>query len=90
MLAASHVRQFLSHLAVNRGVSHSTQAIAFNALVYLYNHVLARPLGDFRKAATKPSCQLCFLSLNVIHLPHTFCKPAQTFERFKNSSVIRM
>ncbi len=36
---------FLTHLAVNRGVAASTQNQALNALVFLYRHVLNRPLG---------------------------------------------
>jgi integron integrase len=39
------VRAFLSHLAVTKGVSSSTQNQALNALVFLYSRVLDRPLG---------------------------------------------
>lgn len=41
---------FLTHLAVNRGVAASTQNQALNALVFLYRHVLNRPLGDISAA----------------------------------------
>ena len=47
------VRQFISHLALNRQVSPTTQALALNALAYLYNKYLKQPLGDigdFKKA----------------------------------------
>jgi len=37
---------FLTHLAVKRQVSPSTQNQALNALVFLYRHVLDQPLGD--------------------------------------------
>ena len=40
------VRAFLSHLAVRSVVSASTQNQALGALVFLYKHVLQRPLGD--------------------------------------------
>ncbi len=43
-----HVGQFLSHLAVNRQVSASTQNQALNALVFLFKNVLNRPLGEFK------------------------------------------
>ncbi len=43
-----HVGQFLSHLAVNRRVSASTQNQALNALVFLFKNVLNRPLGEFK------------------------------------------
>ncbi len=39
------VEQFLSHLAVERKVSASTQRQALNALVFLYRDVLDKPLG---------------------------------------------
>jgi len=40
------VERFLTHLAVNRSVSISTQSLALNALVFLYNKFLEKPLGD--------------------------------------------
>ncbi|GAA0407391.1 integron integrase IntIA [Cocleimonas flava] len=40
------VELFLTHLAVNRSVSISTQSLALNALVFLYNKFLEKPLGD--------------------------------------------
>jgi integron integrase len=40
------VRDFLTHLAVDRDVAVSTQNQAFNALVFLYEQVLGRPAGD--------------------------------------------
>jgi integron integrase len=46
------VERYLTHLAVNRSVSMSTQSIALNALVFLYTKYLENPLGnisDFRR-----------------------------------------
>jgi hypothetical protein len=43
---ADEVRAFLEYLAVRRRVSASTQNQALNALVFLYDKVLAQPLGD--------------------------------------------
>ncbi len=43
-LREADVAAFLSDLAVNRDVSPSTQNQALNALVFLYRHVLDRPL----------------------------------------------
>ncbi len=40
------VERFLTHLAVNRSVSISTQSLALNALVFLYGKFLEKPLGD--------------------------------------------
>jgi integrase len=44
-MGAEEVRAFLSHLAVNEGVSASTQNQALNALVFLYGRVLGREVG---------------------------------------------
>jgi site-specific recombinase XerD len=46
-LAAADVERFLTHLAVDRRVSASTQNQALNALVFLYRAVLRMDLGDF-------------------------------------------
>lgn len=45
-MADAEVSAFLTHLAVERNVAGSTQAQALNALVFLYRHVLEKPLGD--------------------------------------------
>lgn len=45
-MGALEVERFLTHLAVTRNVSISTQAIALNSLVFLYNKFLQKPLGD--------------------------------------------
>jgi integron integrase len=50
-LDESHVVEFLTHLAVVRQVSASTQNQALNALVFVYRHVLNRPLGSLAGAA---------------------------------------
>lgn len=41
------VRAFLTHLAVNRRVSASTQNQALNAIVFMYREVVRRDPGDF-------------------------------------------
>lgn len=46
-LGERDVARFLSNLAVERGVSASTQNQALSALVFLYHAVLDRPLGAF-------------------------------------------
>lgn len=53
-MGAREVERFLTHLAVNRRVSAGTQSVALNALVFLYDKYLERPLGDvsqFRRSA---------------------------------------
>jgi integron integrase len=44
-LGAEHLREFLTHLAVDAEVSASTQSQALAAILFLYKHVLGRPLG---------------------------------------------
>jgi integron integrase len=46
-MGASEIHGFLSHLAVNRDVSASTQNQALNAIVFLYRDVLKKDPGDF-------------------------------------------
>lgn len=44
-LSELHVEQFLTYLAVNRHVAVQTQALALNALSFLYKEILQRPLS---------------------------------------------
>jgi integron integrase len=44
-MAEPEIRLFLSHLAIDKEVSPSTQNQAFNALIFLYGSVLKQPLG---------------------------------------------
>ena len=54
-MGAAEVDAFLSWLGVQRSVSPATQAIALNALVFLYRHYLSVDLGQlqFHRAAPK-------------------------------------
>jgi integron integrase len=56
-LNEKHISVFLTHLAVNRKVTSSTQNQALCALVFLYRQVLKIDLGDFENVirAKKPS-----------------------------------
>lgn len=45
-LGATDVEIFLNHLASHRRVAASTQTQALNALVFLYEGVLEKPLGQ--------------------------------------------
>jgi site-specific recombinase XerD len=48
------IEAFLTHLAVNKDVSASTQNQAMNALVFLYKHVLKQPLDKEINAVRAP------------------------------------
>jgi integron integrase len=45
-ITSLEVKSFLSHLAVDKNVSASTQNQAFNALLFLFRHVLDRDLNE--------------------------------------------
>jgi integron integrase len=47
-LSAQDVKSYLTHLAVDCKVSSSTQNLAFNALLFLYRHVLKKDFGSHR------------------------------------------
>ncbi|MBW1814197.1 MAG: integron integrase [Deltaproteobacteria bacterium] len=47
---SSHVKDFLTHLAADRKISASTQNQAFNAVLFLFRHVLDKDLNNISKA----------------------------------------
>lgn len=64
-LDATHVRDFLSHLAVEENVAASTQNQAFAALLFLYRVVLKQELGNISGAVRAKRPQ---------HLPTVFTR----------------
>ncbi len=48
-LGAEEIQKYLSHLAVDRNLSPSSQHVALNSLVFLYKNVLKLDIGDFSK-----------------------------------------
>ena len=58
-MGKAEVEAFLSHLALNRGVSASTQNQAFNAIVFLYKQVLNMDFDlDIRASRARKSKRL--------------------------------
>lgn len=53
LMDTSHVERFLSHLATTGNVSASTQRQAMNALFFLYNKVLYKPLKNLSHIRSK-------------------------------------
>ncbi len=45
-LDSNHVKDFLTHLAVDQKIAKSTQTQAFNALLFFFRHVLNKDLDD--------------------------------------------
>jgi integron integrase len=54
LVSMDHVRAFLTHLAVDRGVAAATQNQAFNALLFFFRHVLQRPFTATQGVARAP------------------------------------
>lgn len=52
-MCEQEVTQFLTHLAAEKDVAKSTQNQALNALVFLYRHVLEKPLGEIQAVRAK-------------------------------------
>ena len=44
-LTAEHVKNYLTHMAIKKKVSASTQNLAFNSLLFFFRHVLGREFG---------------------------------------------
>lgn len=79
-MTAKHVQGFLTHLAIDRKVTASTQNQALNAIVFLYKHVLMLELGDFSSAvrAKRPARKPVVLTQGEVHLILTCLDSAQT------------
>ena len=70
-MGAQEVEQFLTYLAVSRNVSISTQKIALNALAFLYNRMLEKPLGnlgEFNRASAPPKLPIVLLRREMMKL----------------------
>ena len=48
-LESSHVKDFLTYLAVERHVAQATQSQAFNALLFLYRHILDKDISNLHE-----------------------------------------
>ena len=55
-LDTDDVKQFLTHLAVERKVSASSQNLAFNALLFFYRHVLGKEFGKVDGVVRAKKC----------------------------------
>lgn len=66
-MTGEEVRLFLSHLANNEHVATNTQKIALNALAFLYNQFLNKPLGelDFVPASKPRHLPMVLLAAEV-------------------------
>ena len=52
-MGGPEIEEFLTHLAVKRQVSASTQNQALNAVVFLFKHILGKEPGEFKAVRAK-------------------------------------
>jgi integron integrase len=70
-MGAPEVMAFLTFLAVERTVAVATQKIALNALAFLYNKFLDKPIGElgaFNKSTRQPKLPVVLTRVEVGHL----------------------
>jgi integron integrase len=79
-LNSTYVKDFMTYLAVEKEVAASTQNQAFNAILFLYRHVLDKPIDDISDAIrakgprrlpvvlTKDEVKQLFAGMSGIHL----------------------
>jgi len=65
-LASSDVKDFLTYLAAERKVAHSTQNQAFNALLFFYRHIVEIDIEDLHEVIRAPRRR----RLPVVLTPH--------------------
>ncbi len=77
---APDVQRFLTYLALNQSVSPSTQNSAFSAIVFLFRHVLDKPLeGISATRARQPQrIPVVLTTLEVNKILENLAKPYQT------------
>jgi integron integrase len=80
-LEETHVRDYLSHLDVDRGASPSTRRQAFNALLFFYRHVLGKDLSSVKKETG---------ALRTVRLPVILTKQEvfQLFDQLDGASLL--
>jgi len=79
LLSSDDVKEFLKHLAINANVSASTQNQAFNALLFLFRHMLKKDFGDYSdcvRAKRRPYIPVVLsrdeIEAILMHLPYPY------------------
>ncbi len=73
-LGGAEVRGFLEYLAREKGVAASTQNQALNALVFFFDQVLGRPVGDIGAFALAKKTRRLPVVLSVIEVQRLFAE----------------
>src|SRR5690606_33063740 len=83
-LGNTEVEAFLSHLVNKRNVSRSTQQLALNALVFLYDKIIKKPLAldlKFNQSKIQQKLPVVLTTAEVKrlfeHVPSSYLLPAQ-------------
>jgi site-specific recombinase XerD len=89
-LSAVEVKSYLAHLAVTCHVAASTQNQAFNALLFLYRHILKKDFGDHKdipraKKSKYIPVVLSRKEIDAVVLPRTCFRQITTFGRSRDS-----
>lgn len=69
-MGEEEINKFLTHLAVERKISASTQNQALCAIVFLYKHVLKKEIGDFGQLVWAKRSQRLPVVLSVKEVQH--------------------
>jgi len=91
-LDEQHIGSFLTHLAVERHVAAATQALALNAVVFLYHQFLKRPLkniGEFKRSKRQAKLPVVLSKEEVKNLLHSVKPPYKLMVSFLYASGLR-
>ena len=77
-LTPEHVKDFITHLAVDKKVSASTQNLAFNSLLFFFRHVLGKEFGTIDgvvRAKKRPYIPVVLSREEIEKIFHTIDEP---------------
>src|SRR3990172_5292027 len=79
-LSSQDVKSYLTYLAVRCKVSSSTQNLAFNALLFLYRHILKRDFGDHKDIPRAKKSTYVPLLLSRDEVQEVFARLGQPYQ----------
>lgn len=91
-MGRAEVGAFLSHLALTRHVSQSTQRLALNALSYLYNRFLNQPIDglNWKQAKYKPKIPVVFTHAEAVNVIKSLDPPYNLIAKLLYGSGLRI
>ncbi len=79
-LSSDDVKRYLTYLAVNCRVSSSTQNLAFNALLFLYRHILKMDFGDHKDIPRAKKSTYIPVVLSRDEVQEVFARMGQAYQ----------